>query len=96
MFSLFMSTDLTSLEKMPQKCCVPGCSKPNGHTFPPDSDMERREKWFQAIKRMEYTAEGKLVVWRPKTKKEIVCREHYTPNDYRQPQYGSIGMCSSS
>lgn len=80
---------------MPERCVVPGCNKPNGHRFPTDS--EARLKWIQAIRRLKTDENGaklgksKEVLWEPKRGKEIVCKGHFLPSDYRKPMYGTIG-----
>lgn len=72
---------------------VPGCNKPGGHRFP--ADPGKCAEWVQAIKRLEKVEDNdgrvKLVKWKPKTGREIVCRDHFQPSDYRTPSHGSIG-----
>ena len=86
---------------MPERCVVPGCNKTQGHRFPDKSkEPERRAAWIQAIKRLEKVVVEKdskerikFVKWEPKTGREIVCREHFKPTDYRTTQPGTIGNC---
>ncbi len=71
---------------MPNKCVVPGCNDANGHKFP--IEKKRRKEWCVAIKRLVKKG-GHL--WEPVTGKEVVCKKHFVPSDYRPPTYGGVG-----
>lgn len=61
--------------KMPQKCCVPGCKSNYSSqeyvsvfTFPSDPDL--KEKWIQQIGRKDYVV----------NKNSVVCAKHFQPH----------------
>ena len=60
---------------MPGTCCVPKCSKKNGHNFPRDDTL--RKAWIIAIKRDK---------WTPKDR-SIVCRDHFLDENYTKETY---------
>ncbi len=67
---------------MPGECCVPGCKKVGGHTFP-FSDSSRVRAWEAAIRRDK---------WKP-TKYSVVCYDHFDEDDYLQgTTYGEIAF----
>ena len=70
---------------MGYKCSIPGCNKQKGHRFPKDEKM--RDLWCVAVNRLE-KKDGTL--WKPKSGKEIVCKSHFLPSDFR-PGYGIPG-----
>ncbi|KAK3108230.1 hypothetical protein FSP39_003597 [Pinctada imbricata] len=58
-------------------CCVPGCNKRGGHTFP--TDLNQRKAWIFAIKR----GSDRYKVWEP-NKHSVVCGSHFKDDDYCQ------------
>ena len=80
---------------MPEKCVVPGCNKAKGHRFPANDEL--RLKWIHAIRRLKTDEKGdkisskKDVLWEPKTGREIICKDHFLPSDFRKTAYGTVG-----
>ncbi|KAK7106775.1 hypothetical protein V1264_017993 [Littorina saxatilis] len=76
-------------------CCVPGCSRRGGHTFP--EDEERRKSWMHAVRRGiesivdEETSELKKKKFAP-TKHSIVCHGHFVESDYHNKKLTVDGL----
>ncbi|XP_043190669.1 uncharacterized protein LOC122364408 [Amphibalanus amphitrite] len=65
-------------------CCVPGCSSTvGGHKIPREEKL--RKTWLVKIRR-EGSKRGS--VWKPSAS-SVVCRKHFTPNDYMEPSWTS-------
>ena len=66
---------------MPTECCVPLCTNKGGHTFP-FNDGPRLKAWIVAVHRGE-------AKWQP-SKHSIVCRAHFSDDDYTTLTYDGM------
>ena len=64
--------------KMPQYCCVPGCTnKKGGHLLPKEPRM--KQKWRVAIRRTDPVTKN---LWKP-GEHDRVCSDHFAPADFK-------------